>query len=166
MRCYVLMGVSGCGKSSVGKAVAKSCGMTFIDGDDLHPKTNIEKMASGQPLNDADRAPWLQRVGEALAAADGPAVIGCSALKRAYRNIIRSAVPESVGFMHLDAPKSVLAKRVAAREHHFMPKALLDSQFEALEPLQADETGTVIDISGDFESVVVQAENYVKETLK
>lgn len=165
MRCYVLMGVSGCGKSSVGTALSVLCGMDFIDGDDLHPKENIEKMASGVPLDDDDRAPWLMRVGQALADSDGPIVIGCSALKARYRNWIRRQVPEPVRFLHLDAPKEVLAARVSGREGHFMPPALLDSQFEALERLGSGELGAEIDIAKPYDAVVAQSEGYVRETM-
>ncbi|MGX9356781.1 gluconokinase [Roseobacteraceae bacterium S113] len=165
MRCYVLMGVSGCGKSSVGGMLAAFCGMQFIDGDDLHPQANVDKMARGTPLDDRDRAPWLARVGQTLARVNGPVVLGCSSLKRRYRDWIRSEVPEPVRFMHLDAPRDVLAARVAKRSGHFMPAALLDSQFATLERLRADELGTEIDIDCTFSDVVTQSETYVRETL-
>jgi len=165
MRCYVLMGVSGCGKSSIGTALSVLCGMDFIDGDDLHPRRNIDKMASGVPLDDNDRSPWLETVGRVLASASGPVVIGCSALKKRYRDWIRSEVPEPVRFLHLDAPKEVLASRVAGRAGHFMPPALLESQFAVLERLSADELGAEIDIARPYESVVAQSERYVRETL-
>lgn len=165
MRCYVLMGVSGCGKSSVGMALAVMCGMIFIDGDDLHPQSNIKKMSRGEPLNDKDREPWLADVGWVLSEGSQPVVIGCSALKKEYRNIIRSKVPEPVHFLHLDAPQDVLARRVAARGGHFMPTALLDSQFDALERLEKDEWGVQIDITQAYSHVIMQAETYVKETM-
>ncbi|MEP5761799.1 MAG: gluconokinase [Litoreibacter sp.] len=165
MRCYVLMGVSGCGKSSVGVALAVMCGMIFIDGDDLHPQSNIEKMSRGEPLNDKDRASWLADVGRVLAEGSLPVVIGCSALKKKYRNIIRSEVLEPVHFLHLDAPQDVLARRVAGRGGHFMPTALLDSQFEALERLEKDEWGGQIDIAQAYPNVIAQAETYVRETM-
>ncbi len=165
MRCYVLMGVSGCGKSSVGEAVAARCGMTFIDGDDLHPQANIDKMSSGQALDDADRKPWLERVGAALGDSDGPVIIGCSALKKAYRDIIRARAGEPVSFMHLEASRQVLLSRVTAREGHFMPTSLLDSQFAALEALGPDELGTRIDIARSLPRVIEQAAHYVRETL-
>jgi carbohydrate kinase (thermoresistant glucokinase family) len=157
MRCYVLMGVSGCGKTSVGERLAERRALTFIDGDALHPQANIDKMASGTPLDDADRAPWLARVGAALAETPGPVVIGCSALKRAYRDQIRAAAGAPVCFLHLAAPKEVLRARVADRPGHFMPAALLDSQFAALEALAPDETGQVIDIDQPFDKVVEDA---------
>lgn len=165
MRCFVLMGVSGCGKTSVGTALSARCGLEFIDGDDLHPPRNIEKMASGQPLDDADRAVWLTDVGRKLAAAKGPVIIGCSALKRKYRDLIRGEAAEPVGFLHLDAPQQVLASRVAARRGHFMPPGLLDSQFRTLERLEPDEQGREVDITRPFSDVVRQSEVYVNEML-
>ena len=165
MRCYVLMGVSGCGKSSVGTALAVTCGLDFVDGDDIHPKSNIEKMARGEPLNDADRAPWLYEVGRLMARHVGPIAVGCSALKKSYRDWIRKEVPEPVHFLHLDAPRSVLSERVTSRPGHFMPPSLLDSQFAALEPLGSNEWGKVIDIARPYSEVVEQSQTYVRRTL-
>ncbi|WP_299044770.1 gluconokinase [uncultured Tateyamaria sp.] len=165
MRCYVLMGVSGCGKSSVGTALQVLCDLDFVDGDDLHPQQNIDKMARGVPLNDDDRAPWLADVGKALAQHDGGIAIGCSALKKTYRDWIREHVDEPVHFLHLDAPRDVLAKRVAHRPGHFMPASLLDSQFATLERLHQDEWGGEIDIARPFAEVVAQSEAYVRETM-
>lgn len=166
MRCYVLMGVSGCGKSSVGEAISQDLQVTFIDGDTLHSKANVDKMASGQPLNDADRAPWLEKVGDVLAKTPGPVVVGCSALKRAYRDIIRSRVPEPVRFIHLAADQSVMQRRVDERVGHFMPPSLLQSQYDALEDLGDDELGTKIDISSPLQRVVGESKTYVRETLQ
>lgn len=165
MRCYVLMGVSGCGKSSIGTALSVMCGMDFIDGDDLHPTDNIAKMSRGIALDDEDRAPWLVQVGRVLAQGTGPVVIGCSALKKKYRDIIRAQVPEPVHFLHLDAPKDVLAQRVSGRSGHFMPTSLLDGQFATLERLSSDEWGSQIDISQSFPQVIAQAETRVRETM-
>lgn len=155
MRCYVLMGVMGSGKTSIGQAMAEQAPtMTFIDGDSLHPAHNIEKMSRGEPLTDADRAPWLSDVGRTLATTPSFAVIGCSALKRGYRDIIRLAAAEPVRFLHLHTTKEVLAKRVGSRDGHFMPPALLESQLATLEPLQPDEDGRVIDIDRPLGDVV------------
>ena len=165
MRCYVLMGVSGCGKSSVGLALSVTCGMTFSDGDDLHPQANIKKMSCGKPLSDKDRSPWLSDVGRTLAKGSRPIVIGCSALKKNYRDIIRSKVQEPVHFLHLDAPQDVLVRRIVGRVDHFMPTALLDSQFGILERLEGDEWGCQIDITQAYPNVITQAETYVKETM-
>ncbi len=163
MRCYVLMGVSGCGKTSIGQALAAQGGISFLDGDDLHPAENIAKMSRGEPLDDDDRRPWLIKVGHALAQQEGRVVIGCSALKRRYRDLIRENAGEPVAFLHLAAPKPVLAKRVANRPGHFMPSSLLDSQFEALEQLQPDEDGAVIDIDRTFNAVVAQARRQITQ---
>ena len=149
---YVVMGVSGCGKSTVGAAFARAIDAQFVDGDDLHPPENVAKMASGQPLTDADRWPWLDRVGAALT---GDVVIGCSALKRAYRDRIR-AVAGPVRFLHLAGSREVIAARMAARPGHFMPLGLLDSQFAALEPLAPDEDGVTVDIDQPFEAIVTE----------
>jgi carbohydrate kinase (thermoresistant glucokinase family) len=145
------MGVSGCGKSTLGAALAATLAARFIDGDDLHPRANREKMAAGTPLTDADRAPWLARVGEALAtpAPGEPAavIVACSALKRAYRDIIRTHARGDVVFLHLTGAREVIAARLAARKGHFMPPSLLDSQLTTLEPLAPDETHALIDVA-------------------
>lgn len=165
MRCYVLMGVSGCGKSSVGAGLAVMCGMEFIDGDDLHPHANIDKMSRGVALNDADRAPWLAKVGQTLASTSGPVLVGCSALKRKYRDQIRAEVPEPVQFIHLDAPQDFLRQRLTQRVGHFMPSSLLVSQFKTLEPLGQDEWGGEIDIMQPYTTVLAGAETYIQETM-
>lgn len=165
MQAFVLMGVSGCGKTSVGEALAARTGVAFVDGDALHPAANIEKMSRGAPLNDADRAPWLRLVGAELGKADGPIAIGCSALKRSYRDMIRAGAGGAVGFLHLHADKAVLLERVNSRDGHFMPPSLLDSQFAALEPLEPDETGCVIDIAQPLEAVVRACQTYVEERI-
>ncbi|WP_299149572.1 gluconokinase [uncultured Tateyamaria sp.] len=165
MRCYVLMGVSGCGKSSVGTALQAACNLDFMDGDDLHPKRNIAKMARGIPLDDDDRAPWLADVGRALARHEGAIAVGCSALKKIYRDWIRNEVREPVHFLHLDAPRHVLEQRVAHRPGHFMPASLLESQFATLERLHRDEWGGQIDITRPFDQVLAQSEGYVRETM-
>lgn len=141
MTSYVVMGVSGCGKSCIGAGLAAALGARFIDGDDLHPPANIAKMSRGQPLNDDDRAPWLALVGQALA--QGNTVVACSALKRKYRDQIRNAVTV---FLFLRGDKETLQARMALRPGHFMPVSLLESQFAALEPPAADELHLVQDI--------------------
>jgi gluconokinase len=153
---FVVMGVSGCGKSAIGSAFADAVGATFIDGDDLHPAANVAKMASGQPLTDADRAVWLARVAETLRVHDGPVVLACSALKRKYRDAIRSGVQTGVMFLHLAGTRDVIAARMAARRDHFMPPALLDSQFAALEPPGPDETAVTVDIDQAPAAVVAE----------
>lgn len=156
IRC-VVMGVAGCGKSSVGEAVADALSATYLDGDDLHPAANIEKMARGTPLNDSDRWPWLDLIGSRLRDADTSLLIGCSALKRAYRDRIRAGAGAPVIFLHLAGSRAVIERRMAAREGHFMPTSLLQSQFDTLEELQADELGLAIDIDQPLEAVVAES---------
>jgi len=165
MACFVVMGVSGCGKSSVGNAVANQCSMNFIDGDDLHPTANIAKMANGVALTDADRWPWLDVVGQTLAGRNGPMILGCSALKPKYRDRIAANLSEPMHFLHLDAPQDVLESRVAARTGHFMPPELLAGQFAILERLEDDEHGVEIDISQPFAQVVEATETYVRKIM-
>lgn len=143
MTVVVLMGVAGSGKSTVGALVAAQLGWPFQEGDLLHPPGNVAKMAAGQPLTDEDRWPWLARIREWIAAhADG--VITCSALKRSYRDDLRDP---HVVFVHLDARRDDLLPRFATRRGHFMPAALLDSQFADLEPPEPDEHALTIDAS-------------------
>ena len=141
-RRLVIMGVSGCGKSSVGERLAARLGLNYRDGDDLHPPENVAKMRAGMPLTDADRWPWLDRVGQVLLA-EAPVIVGCSALKRAYRDRIRTAAGGPVTFVHLAGSQEVIAARMALRQGHYMPLSLLDSQFAALEPPTAEEAITV-----------------------
>ena len=153
---YVIMGVSGCGKSSIGAAFAAAIGGQFIDGDDLHPDANRAKMASGQPLNDDDRAPWLVRVGQTLHTGSGSIVIGCSALKRRYRDLIRAHAGQPVLFLHLTGSRHVLAARMAARTGHFMPASLLESQLAALQPPEPDEAAISVDIDQTPEAILAE----------
>ncbi len=151
------MGVAGSGKSSVGIALAARTGALYFDGDDLHPPANIEKMSAGIPLGDSDRAPWLERVGDTLHAARGPVIVGCSALKRAYRDLIRSRAGGEVVFVHLAGSRDLIERRMSERKGHFMPTRLLDSQFADLQPLGDDETGFAIDIDRPLEEIVEDA---------
>ncbi|GAA1155210.1 gluconokinase [Microbacterium oxydans] len=145
-RPIVVMGVSGAGKTTVGRDLAHRLGVSFIDADDLHGSENVAKMAAGIPLDDDDRWPWLDRVGVALAADPG-VVIACSALKRRYRDRLRASAPDTV-FVHLDAPKERVTEQATARRGHFMPPALLASQLQTLEPLGADEDGITVTVDG------------------
>lgn len=149
----VVMGVSGSGKSTVGAALAERLGVGFTDGDGLHPEANVAKMRSGEPLTDADRAPWLDIVGDRLArnVADG-IVVACSALRRTYRDRLRSHAPDTV-FVHLAGGRELLAGRMGGRAGHFMPPALLESQLATLEPLADDEAGTTLDIARPVEEL-------------
>jgi gluconokinase len=148
----VIMGVSGCGKSSVGAALGERLGIPYRDGDDLHPAANVEKMRAGIPLSDADRWPWLDRVARVLHD-DAPVIVGCSALRRAYRDRIRSAAGGAVRFVHLTGSREVIATRMAARTGHYMPATLLDSQFATLEPPAPDEALT-LDIAASMGALV------------
>ncbi|PRB63129.1 gluconokinase [Microbacterium sp. MYb45] len=141
----VVMGPSGCGKSTVGSALAESMGARFIDGDDLHPLTNVEKMAAGIPLDDADRMPWLRTVGATLHGEDR-IVIACSALRRRYRDAIREEAPDTF-FVELVVDRATLEARLTQRAEHFMPASLLDSQLETLESLQDGEAGVRVSAS-------------------
>lgn len=144
----VVMGVSGSGKTTFAELIAKRLGWDLQEGDQLHPEANVAKMEGGTPLSDDDRWPWLARVAEWIdehGAAGRPAVITCSALKRAYRD--RLARPEVV-FVHLAGPRELIADRLGQRTGHFMPSSLLDSQLETLEPLHPDERGIVVDVHG------------------
>ncbi|MCX7888146.1 MAG: gluconokinase [Rhodobacteraceae bacterium] len=153
----VVMGVSGAGKSVIGAALAARIGARFVDADSLHTPEAVAKMAGGTPLDDADRAPWLARVGRALAEAPHPVVIACSALRRRYRDAIRAAAGGPVLFLHLDGPREVIAGRLAARRGHYMPAALLDSQIAALEPPGPDEDHAVLDLRQDPGAIVAAA---------
>jgi gluconokinase len=144
----VIMGVSGGGKSTVAGLLAGRLGWDLAEGDDMHPAANIAKMAAGHPLDDADRWPWLARVAEWIrvrTAADRPGIVTCSALKRSYRDVLRGP---SVVFVYLAGSRELIARRVAARQGHFMPAELLDSQFAALEPPGPDEHAITVDITG------------------
>ena len=138
----VVMGVAGCGKSVVGRKVAEALGVPLIEGDDFHPPSNIAKMRQGIPLDDEDRAGWLRELGAQLAAHPQGAVLACSALKRAYRDTLRAAVPK-LHFLHLAISQDEALARVAARSDHFYPPTLVASQFVALED-PAGEAGVLV----------------------
>ncbi|HLG88109.1 MAG TPA: gluconokinase [Alphaproteobacteria bacterium] len=143
----VLMGVSGSGKSTVGALLARRLGATFVEGDTLHSPESISKMRSGIPLEDEDRWPWLDRVGHALADSlqnGHRIIIACSALKRAYRDRLRSIAGPTIRFVFLEAERKELAKRLAQRRGHYMPASLLDSQLATLEPPGEDEQAIVV----------------------
>ncbi|MEO3759233.1 gluconokinase [Mycobacterium sp. B14F4] len=150
----VVMGVSGSGKSTVGAALAQRLRVPFADADDFHPPANVAKMTAGQPLDDDDRYPWLEAIGEWLAehCASG-GVMSCSALKRKYRDQLRTHCP-GVELLHLSGTPEVISRRQASRPGHFMPASLLQSQFDTLEPLQPDERGIAIDVDQAIDSVI------------
>jgi gluconokinase len=148
IRFIVVMGVAGCGKSTVAALLAQRLGWDFTEGDALHPASNIEKMRQGTPLNDADRLPWLQEIARTIGdwrAAGRPGIVACSALRRRYREII-AAGAEDLRFVYLRGSFSLIEQRLAARQGHFMPKSLLDSQFMTLEEPAADEPAITLDI--------------------
>jgi gluconokinase len=154
----VVMGVSGSGKSTVGAALAQRLRVPFADADDFHPEANVAKMSAGHALNDDDRHPWLDAIGDWLANHCGEGgVMSCSALKCKYRDQLRKHCPQ-VRFLHLSGSPEVIGRRQASRPGHFMPASLLASQFDTLEPLEADEHGVVVDVDQDIDAVV---ENYL-----
>ena len=167
----VVMGVSGCGKSTVGALLGRRLGKPFLDGDDFHPAANKEKMGAGIPLTDSDREPWLAVLGSLLAGQgvlpegtdDGgpavPPIVACSALKRRYRDLLRGYAPDLV-FVHLAGSAEIIGARLDARAHEFMPRTLLDSQFAALEDLEEDEAHVLADITQPLDVLV---ESVVRE---
>lgn len=156
MARVVVMGVTGCGKTTVGASLARRLGMPFADADEFHSASNVAKMSAGIPLDDADRWPWLRAVGTWLAAQDGGGVVSCSALRRAYRDALRERAPDAF-FVHLHGDRETVRRRVAGRAGHFMPASLVDSQFAALEPLAADEHGVVLDLDQPVTALVEAA---------
>ncbi|WP_236761105.1 gluconokinase [Agrobacterium tumefaciens] len=153
-RRIVLMGVAGCGKSAVGAALAARIGANYLDGDDLHPPANIEKMSRGEPLTDEDRWPWLGEIGARLAEAESTLIIGCSALKRPYRDRIRVEAGAPVVFVHLSGTRELIAARMSARTGHFMPTSLIESQFAALEPPGVEENAITVDVHNSLDWIV------------
>ncbi len=149
----VVMGVSGSGKSTVGAALARRLVVPFADADALHPRANITKMAAGEPLNDKDRFPWLEAAGMWLAAHRDGAVMSCSALTRKYRDQLRSHCPD-IEFLHLSGSPELIGHRQAGRAGHFMPAALLKSQFDTLEPLGPDERGVAVDVDQSVDAII------------
>lgn len=158
-RRVVVMGVSGCGKSTVGRSLAAELGADFIEGDELHPPENVERMRQGIPLTDADRQGWLQTIGARLgdaAAQRRGLVVSCSALKRSYRDLLRAADP-SLRFVYLRGSPELLERRMNERSGHYMPPSLLRSQLETLEPPGADEGAVSIDIDVEPQAIVAAA---------
>lgn len=163
MSLVIVMGVSGCGKSSVAEGLAKRLGLPLIEGDALHPPANIAKMSAGVALDDCDRAPWLREVGRQLAATgpSGGAVATCSALKRGYRDLLRDTAGAELRFIHLHGSRAVLEGRMQNRPGHFMPAALLDSQLATLEPPNAEADVVTLDCAMPLADVVKLAAEFV-----
>lgn len=152
----VVMGVSGCGKSTVGQRLAGALGLPFVEGDELHPPRNVALMAAGTPLTDADRHEWLQRISDMLAEASARGqglVVSCSALKRRYRDQLRSGAPDLL-FVHLHGPAALLAERLQSRAGHYMPATLLQSQLDTLEAPCAEEGALAFDIGQSPEAII------------
>ncbi|WP_432097227.1 gluconokinase [Streptomyces sp. bgisy100] len=153
----VVTGVSGSGKTTVGRMLAERLGVPYADADDFHPPENIAKMSAGTPLDDADRLPWLDAIGAWLARhAEHGGVASCSALKRRYRDRLAGCAPTAF-FVHLDGSPELIEARMRARKGHFMPPALLRSQFADLQPLAVDENGATVPIGGTAEDTVRRA---------
>jgi gluconokinase len=150
------MGVSGCGKSRVGRALADVLGLDFVEGDELHPPRNVQLMAAGTPLTDADRLSWLHalaaRLDDARAAQRG-LVVSCSALKRAYRDVLRTGATD-LRFVHLHGEPALIEQRLRTRVGHYMPPSLLQSQLDTLEPPGPDEGAITMNISEPVERIV------------
>ncbi|MDB5567267.1 MAG: gluconate kinase [Tardiphaga sp.] len=152
----IVRGVSGSGKSTIAGNLAARLGWTFEDGDRFHPASNVAKMSAGHPLTDEDRWPWLQAIADEIdriSEAGGHLVIACSALKRAYRNVLVHG-RDDVRMVYLDGTRELIAARLAARKDHFMPPALLDSQFKTLEPPGADENPITVSIDASVEAII------------
>ena len=161
---YVVMGVSGAGKTLIGKQLADALTLSFYDGDDFHPVENVRKMESGQPLNDEDRWPWLDELARNMdewQQDDGGAVLACSALKKSYRNHLRSSSNSTLIFIYLKGSKELIAQRLKKREGHYMPADLLDSQFEALEEPRARDVITV-SVDQSPEKIIREIREYLK----
>ncbi len=158
------MGVSGAGKTTVGRALAERWGVPFADADDLHSRQNVASMAAGSPLDDEARAPWLAAVARWLGEHSGGGVIACSALRRPYRDVLRTGAP-GVVFLHLDGDPDLLAQRLSSRRDHFMPPALLSSQRRTLEPLGPDERGVAVDVTRAPDEILAAFEAWWATTV-
>jgi gluconokinase len=165
MTIAVVMGVSGSGKTTIGRALAHELAADFLEGDKFHPASNVAKMSRGEPLDDADRWPWLDRLAEELARARSSGmsvVLACSALKRSYRDRLRRGAPD-LRLVYLKGDKALILERLRARKRHFMPPGLLDSQFKALEEPGPDECPTVIDVTPPLEILMGRLPRLLRE---
>lgn len=158
----LLMGVSGSGKSTVGARLSASLAIPFADADDFHPPANVQKMARGEALTDADRLPWLDALGQWLAAQRDGGVIGCSALRRAYRDRLRTHAP-GLRILHLSGNPALIAERQGARQNHFMPASLMASQFATLEAPGPEERAIILDITRPPDLLAAQAIAQLKD---
>ncbi|NNG73718.1 gluconokinase [Rhizobium laguerreae] len=156
----VVMGVSGCGKSSVGEKLAEALHLQFMEGDALHPAANVEKMSKGIPLTDDDRMPWLDRIGEEMKASlekSEGIIVSCSALKRLYRDRLRAAAGGNLFFVYLEGSRALLMKRMGERKGHFMPVSLLDSQLATLEVPPGEPGVVTVDIDDTVDGIAATA---------
>ncbi len=163
----IVMGVTGCGKTTVGALLAGRLGAVFLDGDDYHPQANVDKMSAGEALTDDDRWPWLDRLGEVVeqaVARQGRVVLACSALRRIYRARLSDACAQPPLFVHLSGSRDLIQGRMAARREHFMPVALLDSQIATLEPISPDETAIVTEIDAPADEIVARILREIGDT--
>lgn len=161
----VVMGVAGTGKTTIGPLVADALGVPYAEGDDFHPAANVAKMSAGTPLDDTDRGPWLDAIGQWAHGREGlGGVVSSSALKRIYRDRLRAAAP-GVVFLHLTGDRELIERRMRERKGHFMPTALLDSQFATLQPLGDDEAGVAVDVSGSPEEIAARAVAALRELV-
>lgn len=163
----IVMGVSGCGKTTVAEALAKKFGFEMAEGDDFHPQANVDKMSHGIPLNDEDRWPWLKTINQWMRDKDAKGVstvVSCSALKRVYRDVLRKDL--DVLFVHLVGSEDLIGARMKQRKGHYMPVSLLPSQFADLEPLQSDEGGVDVSIDASPEQVEAAAADAVEQWVK
>lgn len=159
-----LMGVSGCGKTVIGSELAEKLGGTFIDGDDLHPPANKEKMGAGIPLNDEDRFPWFEAIRKTiLATKQRPVIVACSALKRSYRDILR-ANQDRATFVYLEGSFDLIMSRIQKRDHEYMPPDLLNSQFATLEEPAKEEKVIQVSIEPEISELVLQLSNILTRT--
>jgi carbohydrate kinase (thermoresistant glucokinase family) len=159
----IVMGVSGCGKSTVGSMLGIRTGIPFVEGDTLHPPRNVALMAAGTPLTDEDRASWLDDIASRFGAleADTGLIVSCSALKRIYRDRLRAACPD-LRFIHLHGDKALLEQRLQYRTGHYMPPSLLTSQLQTLEPPSSDEPAITLNIAIPTEQLVAQLEQQLQ----
>lgn len=165
-RAIVVMGVSGCGKTSVGEGLAARFGAPYVEGDALHPQANVAKMAAGTPLTDDDRWPWLRAIAARIAAEPGPViVVSCSSLKRAYRDLLRAEAGRPVAFVYLHGSEALLTERMNARVGHFMPPTLLKSQLATLEDPRGEPGVVVVEIDQPISGIVAEAARRLAEPV-
>ncbi|MGC0054245.1 gluconokinase [Brucella pituitosa] len=160
------MGVSGSGKSTVGEKLASALNLSFLEGDSLHPKANVDKMASGIPLQDEDRWPWLDKIGERLATAENGIIVSCSSLKKSYRDRLRNASRGPLLFVFLDGSFDVLYEHMGHRTGHFMPVAMLESQLATLESPVGEPLVFRADVADPIEKIVAASLNWVQVTVQ